>query len=85
MQRSRFSVKFLALLVAGLIVLYAALTLYDEGGQKFLRGSTGTGRVPLSGYEALFLFAVILAPIGCILTLAGLVGLIEKLFPRGED
>ena len=86
MNRERLSIKFLIVLTIGLILLFSALALYDLGGQKFLKGTAANGGiVPMSGYEAYFLLAIITAPVGCILTLAGIIGVFEKLLPRGED
>ncbi len=84
MYRKRLSLRFLVVLAAGLILLLTAFALYDIGGQKFLKGSAG-GYVPTSGYEEYFYLSIILGTIGCIVTLAGFIGIFEKLLPREGD
>ena len=75
--------KYYVLLAAGLVVLGIVSFLYYAGGNAFLKGSA-SGFVPISGFETYFLFVVILTPFGCILLLAGVIGILEKLFPREE-
>lgn len=83
MARKEIPKKFIVLAAGGMAVLGITSLLYDLGGQSFLKGSE-SGFVPVSGFETYFLFVIILAPIGCVLLLAGVIGIMEKLFPREE-
>ncbi len=78
--------KYVILLLVGMAILGLAFTFYSVGGGLFVSGSqSNNGFVPFTGYETYFLLAILLAPVGCVCFLAGLIGLIDRAFPSDND